>query len=943
MPHPFLRRPPVESRRARLAAPLGLALLSAACASTSTPSADAPASAPGAPAAVSAAAASIAELDLNIPYTKMVLENGLTLIVHEDRRTPTVTFHLWYHVGSKNEPEGRSGFAHLFEHLMFNGSENFNDDFFKATQKIGASNQNGTTSTDRTNYFQTVPKEALDSILWLESDRMGFLLGAVDQAKLDEQRGVVKNEKRQSENQPYGQVNNRIVAATWPDEHPYGHTVIGSMEDLDAASLADVRDWFRTWYGPSNSILVLAGDISPEEAKAKVEKYFGEIPPGPPVSQPKSWVPRLANNQREEMFDRVAAPRIYRIWNVPELGHPDGEPLDVFAYALGGDRNARLTKRLVHDEQIATGVSVGNGQSELAGQFRVVVTAKPDADLAYIERVIEEEMARLIAEGPTAAELSKVKVQTVRGIVDTLELNPAKASLLATWETFTDDPDGWKTSLRRLQAATPQQVSEVAREWLTGGSYTLVVKPFGDYSASQAKVDRSAMPMPTSIAPATFPDYQTETLSNGMKVLLVERRDAPLVNVTLAVETGYGADWAQQKPGAGDLAVSLLDEGTQRRTALQIAEELDQIGAGLGAGYGGEVSSVSMSSLTSTLDQALDIFADVTRNPAFRAADFERVQKQSIENVRQSFSSPNSIASIVGSAKTWGEEHPYGRMVTPEAVAALTREDAAAFHRRWFGANNATLIVVGDTTMADIKPKLEAEFGDWGRAEGEASPTPERARPAQDKVYIVDRPGSVQSVIRVSAPLPAAEQPGSDFPAMALNGLFGGNFTSRINMNLREAKGWSYGARTSISGGEGPRQFVLSAPVQTDATKGALSEIRRELREIVGARPPSVDELQAAKNSAVLGLASRWETGAAVAQSLSSIVADNLPPDYFKRYAARFNAVTPQQVADEAREVIGQGGLVWVVVGDRSKIEADVRSLNLGAVEVVDARGRPLP
>ncbi len=531
--------------------------------------------------------AQLAEMDLDIPFTKYILDNGLTLVVHEDNRTPTVNVQVYYHVGSKNEPKGRSGFAHLFEHLMFNGSEHFNDDFFKATQQIGATNQNGTTNTDRTNYYQTVPTEALDTVLWLESDRMGYLLGAVDQARLDEQRGVVQNEKRQGENQPYGQVYNHIVAATYPEEHPYGHTVIGSMADLDAASLEDVQEWFKTWYGPSNAVLVLAGNITPEEAKAKVKKYFGELPPGAPVSHPKSWVPKLADNQREVMFDRVPQPRIYKIWNVPELGHPDGELLDAFSSALTGDRNARLTKRLVHDEQVATAVFARNGQSEIAGQFQITVVAKPDADLAYIETVIEEEMAGLLKDGPTAIELEKLKVGTLRGLVDSLERAPSKAATLATWETYTGDPAGWKASNERLLASTPSTVAEAGQRWLTGGSYTLTVKPFEEFKASAEKVDRSAMPLPTSVADAAFPDYEETTLSNGIRVLLAERHDVPRVDIQLMVDTGIGADFASTKEGAGGLSVGLLDEGTATRTALEIAEQLDLLGAGVGAGGGG--------------------------------------------------------------------------------------------------------------------------------------------------------------------------------------------------------------------------------------------------------------------------------------------------------------------------------------------------------------------
>lgn len=921
-----------------------LAGLAAGMASCVTGPASTPAAEEGLPVQSTQAAAPVnplAAMKLDIPYTKYVLANGLTLLVHQDARTPTVTFHLWYHVGSKNEPEGRSGFAHLFEHLMFNGSENFNDDFFKATQKIGATNQNGTTSTDRTNYFQTVPKEALDTILWLESDRMGHLLGAVDQARLNEQRGVVQNEKRQGENQPYGQVNNKIVSATYPKEHPYGHTVIGSMDDLNAATLNDVRDWFKTWYGPANAVLVLAGDISPEEAKARVEKYFGEIPPGPPPSHPKAWTPRLAEDQREVMFDRVAAPRIYRVWNVPELGHPEGELLDVAAYALAGDKNARLTRRLVHDEQIATSVAASNGQSEISGQFRIVVTAKPDADLAYIERVIDEELGRLVEAGPTAAEISKLQVQSVADIVRQMERASSKASLLATWETYLGDAGAWKASLARLEAATSPAVSGAVRKWLDAASYTLIVRPFPDYRASGETVDRSAPPVPGPVADADFPDYRTAVLSNGIKVMVAERGDVPLLSVRMLLDTGHPQDFEAVTEGVGSLAVSLLDEGTTTRTGLEIAEALDRLGAGLFVGGGGETSVVEMSTLKATLDPVLEIFADVVRNPSFSEADVARLRDQQVQSVRQALRDPNAIAARVLSKIVWGPGHPYGRNPTPESVASITREDLARFHRRWFGPNNATLVVVGDTTLEEIVPKLEAAFSSWAPAEGRRMDVPQTARPSRPMVYLVDRPGSLQSVILVGS-TQAKRRPQDDFRLGVFNSLFGGVFTSRVNMNLREDKGWSYGARSSLGGGRGPRTFVIQAPVQTDATKGALIEIRRELSEVVGARPPSAAEVETAKTNFILGLSSRWETNAAVSDSLADIAQFSLPADHYDRYAAGFRSVDLQGVRQAARELIPDEGQVWVVVGDRAKIEAGVREAGIGDIVIVDVNGDPV-
>ena len=885
--------------------------------------------------------AKIAAMNYDIPFTKYVLKNGLTLVVHEDTKTPTVTLHIVYHVGSKNEPKGRSGFAHLFEHLMFNGSEHFNDDFFKATQQIGATNQNGSTNTDRTNYYQTVPKAALDTILWLESDRMGFLLGAVDQARLDEQRGVVQNEKRQGENQPYGQVNNHHVAATYPEDHPYGHTVIGSMDDLNAAKLSDVQDWFKTWYGPSNAILVIAGDIKPEEAKAQVEKYFGEIPPGPPPSQPKSWVPPLAENQREVMYDRVAQPRVYKTWNVPEIGSADGEQLDHVAAALGGDKNARLTKRLVFDEQVATNVTVMNPQSEIAGQFRIIVTAKPDADLKKIEAAIDEEVNRLIQSGPTQAEIDKNIVQTVSGVISSLESTSSKAAQLAQWEMVAGDPNGWKASISRLEAATPTTVQAAARKWLTRGSYTLTVLPFGDPKAFAPPVDRSKMPEPGSIADAVFPDYQTATLSNGVKVMLVERHDVPQVSVSMLLDTGYPVDHATIKDGLSGLTANMLDEGTTTRSALQIADELDKLGGYVGAGGGGESSTVEFAALTPTLDQVMAIWADVLRNPAFNDADFKRIQSQTVQGLQAQLRDPASIGQRVLSRVLWGDDHPYGHLVTTDEISSLTRADAAAFHKAWYGPNNATLFVVGDTTLAEITPKLEAALKGWADAPNKRQAVANGARPAKPVVYLVDRPDSAQSTILVGTPQ-APRNPAEDTRVSAFNALFGGNFTSRVNMNLRENKGWSYGSRSMMISGRGPRTFLISAPVQTDKTKDALVELRKELTDIVDRRPPTNAELNTVRTNTLLGLSSRWETTDAVLGTLQDIHLNNLPQDYWAKYADTYRNVTPAEIEATAKTIIPNQNHVWVIVGDRAKIEKGVRELNIGEVHVVDADGNPV-
>ncbi len=895
-----------------------------------------------APARTGSAASELAKVKLDIPATKFVLKNGLTLIVHEDHKAPIVSFVVWYHVGSKNEPRGRSGFAHLFEHLMFNGSEHFNDDFFKATQKIGATNQNGTTSEDRTNYFQDVPKEALDTILWLESDRMGHLLGAVDQARLDEQRGVVQNEKRQGENQPYGQADNLITKSIYPEEHPYGHTVIGSMEDLDAATLDQVKDWFRTYYGPSNAVLVLAGDITPAEAKAKVEKYFGDIPPGPPVAHPKVWIAKRSGAQREVTYDRVAQPRLYMVWNTPQYGAREADLLNVFSDVLSGDVASRLDKRLVHDEQIATSVSISPTPSEIGGQFMITATGKPGADMNRIEREINEEINRLATSGPTQAELDKARARLIGGLVRSLEPVNRKAQILAQNETYLGDFNGWKRGLEVARTATAAEIQAAGKKWLTDGSYSLQILPFGDFAAQGPGADRSKVPEPGAVAAAKFPQVERATLSNGLKVLLVQRHDLPLVNMQMLIDTGYGPDFAQVTPGTSQLVASLLTEGTTRRTGLQITDELASLGADLNVAGGGETSTVNFSAVKPTLDPALDIFADVIRNPAFRPDDFKRVQAQQVAGIQRTKRDPNGIAGRVLRVELYGPQHPYGRLTNEATLAALTPADAQRFHARWYTPNNASLIVVGDITMPELTGKLEKVLAGWKAGDSKRIAPPAPTPAARPVIYLVDRPGSLQSVIY--AGLPEAPRNARDEVRIgAFNNLLGGDFTSRINMNLRENKHWSYGAASGLTGDRGPRMLMVQAPVQTDKTKESVAEIAKELKDILGDRKITAAELAASTTDTVLGLSGSWETARGVTGSLGNVVLFNLPDDYYTTYAQRVQALTPQEINAIGPVLIPPtSNLTWVVVGDRAKIEAGLRSLNIGEVRLVDADGKPV-
>ncbi len=900
--------------------------------------------------ALSALAAPAQAADLppvEIPYTSFQLSNGLTVLVHEDHKAPIVAVNVWYHVGSKNEPNGRSGFAHLFEHLMFNGSENYNDDYFKVVERLGATGLNGTTNEDRTNYFQNVPVAALDTILWLESDRMGHLLGAVDQAKLDEQRGVVQNEKRQGDNQPYAISEDLVTRAVWPEGHPYDHTVIGSMDDLSAAKLEDVKDWFGKYYGPSNAVLAIAGDIDVATAKAKAEKYFGDLPSGPPVPHPKTWIAKRTGTVRETAEDRVPQARLYRVWNVPPASEADGVYLDMLTDVLAGDKGSRLYKRLVYQDQVATAANAFIDAREIAGLFLIMVTAQPGADLATVERTTAEELAKLIASGPTPDEIERVRnsayAQFVRG-AERIGGFGGKSDVLLRGAVYENDPAAYRTYLDRLRKATPADLQRAAKAWLSDGDYVLSIVPFPQYAAASTGADRKALPEVGAMKPPAFPAFQTAELANRLKVVLAERHDTPKVEIGLYLDGGYAAD-SLATPGTARLTMDMLDEGTETRDAVAISEELSRLGATLNSGANLDQNVLTMTALSANLDRSLALFAEVLLHPALAAKDLERLKKLQIADIQREKATPINLGLRIAPPLLYGAGHayavPFSGSGTPESVAKLERTDLARFHAAWFKPNHGYLVVVGDTTLAALQPKLEKLLGGWAAGDvpqKNLATVPPRAR---SEVYLLDKPGAAQSVILASAVVTPQSDPRS-IAFEAFNNAFGASFVSRLNMNLREDKHWSYGARAILSQAAGQRPYIALAPVQTDKTKESVAEVVREMREVLAARPLTDDELVKAKTSLTQSLPGRWETANAVAASLGEVLRFGYPEDYWQAYPDRVRALTAKDMADSAGALVHPEGLVWVIVGDRAKIEAGLRELDLGAFHVLDAEGKEL-
>ena len=885
--------------------------------------------------------------DIEIPHEKFVLPNGLTLLVHEDHKAPIVAVNVWYHVGSKNEKPRKSGFAHLFEHLMFNGSENFNDDYFQALERIGGTDLNGTTNSDRTNYFQNVPVAALDQVLFLESDRMGHLLGAIDQAKLDEQRGVVQNEKRQGENQPYGKQWNYLTEAMYPKGHPYSWTVIGSMEDLNAASLEDVQEWFRSYYGAANAVIAVAGDIEPQDVYQRVLKYFGDIPSGPTIERQEVNIPVHNGNTYQVYEDRVPESRVLFAWNTPQFGAREDLHFDLISAILTNGKNSRLYKKLVYEDQIASSVVSFQASSEISSNFITWANVKPGEEVKTVKKALWGEINDLIENGPTEAEMNRVKADYFADFIKGMERIGGfggVSDILASNETYFGDSDYYKTKLQYVEEATAADIQATAKKWLSKGKHTLVCNPFPEYEVTTTTVDRSSLPELGTPKTSSFPDLQRTTLSNGLDVVLAQRAGVPTIVMNLMVDAGYKSDHLAS-PGTASLAMNLLDEGTTSLSSLEINEKLQLLGASISTFSNQDISSVYMNTLKPSLNASLDLFADVIQNPAFPEKEFARLQTEQINNIKKEKAQPISMALRVMNKYLYGDGHPYSNPYTgtgyEETVSKLTRDDILGFYNTWMKPNNATLVVTGDVSMDELTSQLEKSLGKWKKGD---VPTITFSAPRQDTqntLYLMDRPESQQSVI-IAGHLTEKYGDLSEIALGQMVSILGGDFTSRINMNLREDKHWSYGAGGFVLGAREERPFIMYAPVQTDKTAESVTELRKEISEFITTRPATIEELEKVKTNQILSLPGQWETNSAVNNSLANIVLYDLADDYYQKYDENVRNLTLQDVIGVSKQVVKPGEVNWFLVGDRAKIASKLDELGFDAIIEIDADGNPL-
>ncbi len=922
---------------------------------------------PGAPAEPAPLPGLVARVD--IPYDSFTLPNGLTTIVHTDRKAPIVGVTVYYRVGSKHEPRGRTGFAHLFEHLMFGGSENV-ENFDVPLEAAGSTTTNGSTWYDRTNYVETVPTGALDLALFMESDRMGHLLGAVSQDKLDRQRGVVQNEKRQGDNQPYGLVEYKLAEGLLPVGHPYRHSTIGSMADLDAASLADVRQWFIDHYGPNNVVLALAGDIDAAAARPMVERWFGDIPRGPEVVRTATGPVTLAAPVSVEMTDQVPVTLVMRAWTGPELTHPDAVPLAVGMHILGGLASSRLDNALVREEQVAVAVSAGSQQHEQLSMLRAQMEITPGVEREVAQASFDRVIAEMLARGPTQDELDRAATQLASSQIGALEVVGGfggKGSTLAEGLLYAGDPAQYKRELEQLAALTPDEVRAAMQRWLGRPAYTLAVVPgerteegallggWGDegevpppapdaraaVEAIRAGPPRSA-PDVAPVGELTFPAIERATLSNGIEVALARRTAIPKLSLALNFDAGTAADGAEHA-GTQSLMMAMLEEGTTTRGAVEIAEEQERLGASIGAGTSTDTSSVQMSALSANLRPSLELLADIVRNPAFDAGELARVKEQRIASIAQERANPSALAQRALGPLIYGPAHPYGSVGAsgrPEVIEALTPEALRQAHAAWLRPDLANVTVVGDTTMAELIPALEEAFGDW-RAPGAAAPRKDLAAAIPDagrRLVVIDRPNSPQSVLLLARVLPLTGGEQALEPLELANEVIGNGFLSRLNLNLREEKGWTYGIRASLPSVAGPRALMVMTPVQADRTADSIRLILAEMAAFPATRGIDATELQRVTDGKIRGLPNQLQTNGQVLGALLQNRLLGRPLDYQARLPGIIAGIDAAAIDRAAGEYLQPDDLAIIVVGDRGQIDEQLAGLDM-EIEYLDASG----
>ena len=879
--------------------------------------------------------------ELVLPFDTFQLANGLTVIVHEDRKAPVVAVNITYLVGAKDEPPGRTGFAHLFEHLMFGGSKNFPGSYLRSMLQAGASSLNGTTNLDRTNYYETVPTSALDYALFAESDRMGHFAEAITQETLDQQRGVVSNEKRQTEGRPYGRVYEHLLRVMYPPQHPYAHTVLGSMEDLAKATLADVREWFATFYGPANAILVLAGDIDLVTARRKAELFFGDIPPGrtPERRSTHTGVPRLGEAWRETLEDQVPFAQLNRVWNVPPYGDADTTRLQLVAALLAGRSSARLDRMLVHGPaSLASSVSCSVMPGQLAGLFSITVMGGAQGlDAVACEARITATLDELREHCVSGEELGRVKTMRLAGFIHGLTDAGAVANLLSDSQRLLGAPDAYRRVLQQVREATPHNVRETVRRWLGEHSLHLQVEPARRLKAANHGYDRAAPPPLKQVPAPRLPVLQRAMLSNGLKLVLAERHERPVLEMRLLMPGGHAVE-PHECDGLAALTARMLTQGAGERDAFAFAEAQQALGANLSVRAGIDWTTFTLSTLTSTLRPALGLLADALLRPRLDAADLHRERRLQRQTIAQEMNVPASVLARVLPMLLFPPGHAYARPWSGSgndaALEHLTRTDVQIFHATWYVPDGTTLVVVGDTTLGPLVAQLEACLADWTGTHPAVPPVVATLPVPMRGIHVLHRDQASQSMVAAALFAPPVEQR-TEAALRIADQVLGGSFASRINMNLRENKHWTYGAQAQLLDLRGPRPYVMQASVQADKTGDAMQELHAELRAIVSSRRVTNAELAPLRHAEAARLAAMTESVGGLANAIEHLVRHDLPDTHWPGYAEQLLALDAGEVNAAMQRLVDPRRMTWVVVGERSRIDDQLLATGLGSLEAL--------
>jgi zinc protease len=898
-----------------------------------------------------------------IKYEKYKLKNGLEVILSEDHRLPLVAVDVWYHVGPANEKAGRTGFAHLFEHMMFQGSRHVKaNEHFKYLEGAGASDINGTTNNDRTNYFETLPANQLDLALWLESDRMGYLEDNVTARNLANQRDVVRNERRQGEQRPYDVVEEKLTQVLLPKGHPYYGNVIGSHADVEAAQLKEILEFHQLYYRPNNATVAIVGDFDPKTIKAKIDKYFAPIAAGAAVPKPNVKTPAITAERRLTVTDQVELPRVYVAWLTPPMFAKGDAEADAAARILGGGKSSRLYKSLVYEKQIAQDVNAFNDSNQLVSSLVIQATAKPGVKPEELEKAINEVVAKFQKEGPTAAEIERARNKQETSLIQGLERLGGfggVADRLNLYNHYTGDPGYLSKDISRLEALTPASVKAMAATFTPNSRAVVYAVPgkkeiddVPKREDAEAKKPapappqdkpeeawRATTPKPAAALAMNLPVPQTFKLNNGMTVMLVESHNLPMLAANVAVLGGIGAS---KTPGLAGFTTAMLQEGTESRDALKLADDVDQIGATLRTGATFDASAITVSALSRNASAAFDLLSDVTLHPAFRDADIERIRKTRLTNLIQEKDNPGLLANKFLYRTLYGDQHPYAYLETgtEESNKSATRDDLAGYYKAVFAPSNTALVVAGDITLAQLKTLAEKSFGGW-TATAATPAIPEAPSAVARKIVLVNKPGANQTMLRVGQIGVARNSP--DYvPIRVMNNALGGQFSSRINLNLREVHGYTYGAFSGFQFRRGAGPFQIGGAIRTDVTAPAISEIFKEV-DRMRTSEVTPDELAVARDAYARSLSSEFESSARVANSIGTLFVYGLPSDYYRTLPSQIEAVTAADVARVAREHLSPESMVVVGVADDVKVQPEVAKLNLGDTVAVDSNGAALP